>query len=184
MRFALVHYHELALKGRNRGYFEQRLVQHLRSVLRGTGITRVEALPGRILITPNGDTSWCTIQERLKHTLGVANFSQAHRVPFDRSSPDLTHLCQAIREAITPLSFSTFKVTTKRSEKRFSKSSLDINREVGAYLCEQTGKPVNLGNPDLNIIIEVLNGESYFSLCKKPGPGGDYRWESAGKSCH
>ena len=50
MPFALVHYHELALKGRNRGLFEQRLIQHLRHSLRHTGVSQVESLPGRIRV--------------------------------------------------------------------------------------------------------------------------------------
>ena len=29
MRYAIVHYHELALKGRNRAYFEQRLIRNI-----------------------------------------------------------------------------------------------------------------------------------------------------------
>ncbi|MGH7166679.1 MAG: hypothetical protein ACREIS_14265, partial [Nitrospiraceae bacterium] len=38
MRCAVVHYHELALKGRNRPYFEHRLARHIRLALRGLGI--------------------------------------------------------------------------------------------------------------------------------------------------
>ena len=44
MRCAIVHYHELALKGRNRDYFEDRLVRNIQLALKDLGVTRVENL--------------------------------------------------------------------------------------------------------------------------------------------
>lgn len=173
MPYALVHYHELALKGRNRGFFEQRLVHHLRSCLRDTNITQVEALPGRIRVSFPEEIDWTAVRERLARTFGIANFCFARSVPLNRSSPDLTHLKEAIGKDVPPLpSFSTFRVSTKRAEKRFPKTSVEIDREVGASLCRQTGKHVDLTHPDLTITIEVLKNEAYYSFGREPGPGG------------
>lgn len=172
MPIALVHYHELALKGRNRGFFEQRLIHHLRSALKGAGVTHIDALPGRIRIAFPEQVSWDMIRWKLAHTFGIANFSLAHYVPLSRSTSDLSALCEAIASQTEPASFHTFRVTTKRAEKRFPKTSLEINREIGAYLCQKTGKSVSLGNPDLHIIIEILKDEAYFSLTRERGPGG------------
>jgi thiamine biosynthesis protein ThiI len=169
---AIIHYHELALKGRNRGFFEQRLVHHLRSALKTTGITQVEALPGRILISFNGHTNWPRIHNQLKRTFGIANFSLAHQIPFDRHNPDLTTLSHAIHTKVEEESFDTFRISTKRAEKRFSKTSMDINREIGAFICERTGKHVKLKNPDLHIMIEILRDDAYFSMRREPGSGG------------
>ena len=41
MRCAIVHYHELALKGRNREHFEQRLVRNIQWTLKDLGVRRV-----------------------------------------------------------------------------------------------------------------------------------------------
>ncbi len=172
MPYALVHYHELALKGRNRGFFEQRLVQHLRNTLRHVEGSQVESLPGRIRITYPDDAPWETIQEGIRHTFGVVNFAQAHALPINYDSPDLMPLCRAIEKALPSLSFQTFRVTTKRGDKRFRKTSVEVNREVGAYVCEVTGKPVCLNAPDLNIFIEIVDRTAYFSLNRQPGPGG------------
>ena len=172
MRVALLHYHEIALKGRNRGFFEQRLVHHLRSAFRHTDIDQIEALPGRIQIILKENVPWETVQTRVQRTFGVVNFSLARAVPISRKDPTLIALCEAIGKAVAPLSFQTFRLTTKRADKRFPKTSLDVDREIGAYLCQQTGKRVNLGNPDLNIRLELLTDTAYFSLEKEPGPGG------------
>ncbi len=169
---AIIHYHELALKGRNRGFFEQRLVHHLRSALKTTGITKVEALPGRILVSLNGQTNWPKIQYQLKRTFGIANFALAQSIPFDRHNPDLTTLSQAIHANVEKESFQTFRISTKRAEKRFSKTSMDINREIGAFICEHTGKHVSLKNPDLHIMVEILRDNAYFSMRREPGSGG------------
>lgn len=172
MPYALVHYHELALKGRNRGFFEKRFVQHLRNTLRHNKGIRVESLPGRIRITYQDDTPWDAIQEGIRHTFGAVNFAQAYALPIDYDSPDLMPLCKAIEDTLPTQSFHTFRVTTKRGDKRFSKTSLEVNREVGAYLCEVTGKPVRLKAPDLNIFVEIVDHTTYFTLNRQPGPGG------------
>ena len=172
MPFALIRYHELALKGRNRGFFEQRLVQHLRSSLQHRGVQQVESLNGRIRATYYGDSYWESIRDGIQHVFGVANFSRAWAFPLDFTSPDLTALGNAIEHKIATLPFQTFRITTRRADKRFPMTSLDVNREIGACLCQQTGKKVSLAKPDLNIFIELVNHEAYFSLAREPGPGG------------
>jgi len=172
MPYALVHYHELALKGRNRRFFEKRFVQHLHNTLRHHEGIHVESLPGRIRITYQDHTPWDAIQEGIRHTFGGVNFAQAHALPIDYDTPDLMPLCKAIENILPTQSFQTFRVTTKRGDKRFSKTSVEVNREIGAYLCEVTGKPVRLKAPDLNIFVEIIDHTAYFTLNRQPGPGG------------
>ncbi|MDX1410904.1 MAG: tRNA uracil 4-sulfurtransferase ThiI, partial [Nitrospirales bacterium] len=160
------------MKGRNRGFFEQRLVHHLRSSLKDLSHIQVEALPGRIRVTFPEEHSVETIRGKLSRTFGIVNFAFARSVPVDHFSPDLKRLKEAIGREISSLPFQTFRVTTKRAEKRFSKTSVDVDREVGAFICEQTGKRVNLSHPDLTIFIEILEKEFYYSFKREPGPGG------------
>ena len=58
------------------------------------------------------------------------------------------------------------------ADKRFSKTSIELNREIGAYLCAATGKRVSLNAADVTIRVEIVDGTAYFSLVKYPGPGG------------
>jgi thiamine biosynthesis protein ThiI len=172
MLYALVHYHEVALKGRNRGFFEQRLVHHLRSSLKDLGNLKVEALPGRICVTFSEEHSLDRIRDILSRTFGIVNFSFARSVPINHFSTDLTSLKELIGQEIPAYPFQTFRVTTKRADKRFPKTSVDIDREVGAYICEQTGKRVNLSHPDLTVFLEVLEKEVFYSFKRERGPGG------------
>jgi thiamine biosynthesis protein ThiI len=173
MRCVLVHYHELALKGRNRPYFEGRLVRHLRTALKDLGVRQVDALPGRIRVTLPETAEWQTVRNRLGRTFGIANFLLAQSVPLDLSSPTLLDpLKQAVGQAVRPLAFNTFRVTAKRADKRLPFTSMDIEREVGAHVCELTGKRVNLTEPDLTIRIETMSREAYYSVERERGPGG------------
>ena len=172
MFHALVHYHEIALKGRNRGFFEQRLVHHLRSALKDKKGIHIDALPGRIRIDFPEECLWMRIHETLSRSFGVTNFSFARSASTDYTSPDLTSLKEAIHRDLPLNSFQTFRVRTKRAEKRFPKTSMDIDCEIGAYLCERTEKSVNLSQPDLTIYIELLKHEAYYAFNKEPGPGG------------
>jgi len=172
MPCALVHYHELALKGGNRKFFEQRMVQHLRHSLRHHEGIHVHALPGRVKVSFQDETPWEAIEDGIRHTFGVVNYSQAHALPIDYGAPDLLPLCKAIEERLPTQHFNTFRVTTKRGDKRFPQTSVEVNREVGGYLHEATGKPVQLNKPDLTIFIEIIDHTTYFSLNRRPGPGG------------
>lgn len=172
MPYVLVHYHELALKGRNRGFFEQRLIQHLQNSLKKTDVTEVKSLSGRIRITFTNESSWKNVQDRIRHTFGVANYSLAHSLPIDYEAPDLKPLFEAIETALRFITFETFRVTTKRADKRFARTSVELNRDIGAYLCAATGKRVRLNGADVNVVVEIVDHTAYFSLLKYPGPGG------------
>ncbi len=171
MRCALVHYHELALKGRNRRFFEQRLVRNLRQALEDLEVPAVEALPGRIRVRLGQTVPWDTVKGRLERVFGVTNFSQAESVPMPAEHP-LEALKAGVGEAVRGLPFDTFRVTTKRGDKRLPLTSMDVDREVGAHVAELTGKRVKLINPDLNIRIELLYDEAFYSVVREAGPGG------------
>jgi thiamine biosynthesis protein ThiI len=172
MRCAIVHYHELALKGRNRPYFEQKLVRHLRLVLRDLGVRQVEALPGRIRIVLNDETPWESVNGRLKRVFGIAHYALAQSVPMNLGHPSLEALKEAVGRDVAPLPFETFRVSTKRADKRFPFTSVDVDREVGAHLCRLTGKKVSLGRPDLTVQVELLAKAAYYSTKKEAGAGG------------
>src|SRR5213594_1160344 len=80
MHYVIAHYHELALKGRNRPFLVDRLVRNLRESLRGVTHCHVESLAGRIRISLDDPTQWSTIKTRLDAVFGLANFAPAVHV--------------------------------------------------------------------------------------------------------
>lgn len=172
MRCAIVHYHELALKGRNRDFFERQLITNIRSALSNLGVKRVEDLRSRIRIVLPDQAGDDAVRIRLSKVFGIANFSHAHAVPLDLAKPDLVKLQNGIGRLLEGRSFNTFRVTAKRADKRLALTSMDIERSIGKYVCDQTGKRVDLKNPDLTIHVEMLAREAYYAVEKIPGPGG------------
>jgi tRNA uracil 4-sulfurtransferase len=172
MRCAIIHYHELALKGRNRDYFEQRLAKNIRMALKGLSVRRVEQLRSRIRAILPPDLSEQAVKDRLSRVFGIANFSLAQAVPLNLVNPSLEMLMQGIGEAVRHRSFENFRVTAKRADKRLALTSMDVEKTVGKYLCDLTGKKVKLTDPDLTVYIELLSKDAYYSVEKVQGPGG------------
>jgi thiamine biosynthesis protein ThiI len=172
MRCVIVHYHELALKGRNREHFEQRLVRNIRLALKGLGVKRIENLRSRIRVVLPPSVSDEIVKDRLVRVFGIANILMAHTVPLDLAHPDLGELNHAIGHELQHRTFTTFRVTAKRADKRLTLTSMDVERAVGKHLCDLTGKKVSLTNPDLTVYIELLSKEAYYSTDKVNGPGG------------
>ena len=77
----IVHYQEIALKGRNRPWFVERLVTNIRAATLGLGGIKVRALMGRIELHQVSDEDWSELHRRLSRLPGIANFSRAVRAP-------------------------------------------------------------------------------------------------------
>ena len=172
MRCVIVHYHELALKGHNRDYFEQCLIKNIRTALNDVGVRQVENLHSRIRIRLPHEASIEVVRDRLIRVCGIANFLPGRVVPLQLANPNLHELTAAVLEEIESQSFATFRITARRADKRLALTSMDIEKSLGAAVCDRTGKKVSLKNPDLTIYIELLSKEAFCSAEKIEGPGG------------
>src|SRR5260370_833537 len=83
MDAVVVHYKELALKGKNRRWFVQVLVRNLKTALAGLHVRAFRSVMGRIEIEMAAETPWPEVKERLGRMFGIANFSMAGRGPHD-----------------------------------------------------------------------------------------------------
>lgn len=172
MFHVLVHYHELALKGRNRKHFEYRLVHHLRRALKPIAHIHVEALQGRIRVSFEEEAAWPRLNKQIQRVFGIVNFSLTRSVPLPFDNPDISALKTAILSDLPTHPYDTFRVSAKRADKRFTKTSMDVEQEIGAAVVEQTGKKVQLKNPDLEILVELVPPQAYYACQREPGPGG------------
>ncbi len=172
MRCVIVHYHELALKGHNRDYFEQCLIKNIRTALADAGVRQVENLHSRIRIWLPPEAPPEVVRERLIRVCGIANFLPGRVVPLQLANPNLDALTTAVFEEIESQSFTTFRITARRADKRLTLTSMDIEKALGAAVCARTGRKVSLKNPDLTIYIELLSKEAFCAAAKIEGPGG------------
>ena len=167
MKSVVVHYQEIALKGRNRPWFIARLVRNIKTATSDLNVTRVVTKMGRIEIILGAPDAWAAVAERLRHVFGIANFSRAALVPLD-----IEGIANAILEDLGDVRVSTFRVSAKRADKRFPLTSPQIEREVGGRIKEAKGWTVDLDDPEFTIHVEALTGEAFYHFGKEAGPGG------------
>lgn len=163
----VVRYHEIALKGNNRTYFVNQLARNITRMLRGTGIQRVDRGPGRLILPLPDGTNWPEIRARLSRVFGIANFLHCQRVECS-----IEAITAEILAALDGRSVGRFAIRTKRADKAFPIESPEVCRLVGRAVQERTGACVDLRTPELEVHIEIMAREAYFSMEKVDGPGG------------
>jgi tRNA uracil 4-sulfurtransferase len=167
MKSVIVHYQEIALKGRNRPWFVSRLVRNIREATADLGVRQVRALMGRIEVVLADGTEWSEVRERLSTVFGAANFARAGRAPLE-----IDAIAAAILEDLDVPDPRSFRVSARRADKRFPLTSPQIEREVGGRIKEARGWHVDLGHPDLTIHVEALTNQAFYFFGKHPGAGG------------
>jgi tRNA uracil 4-sulfurtransferase len=176
MNSIVVHYKELALKGRNRPWFIQHLVRNLRYALRDLDVGAVRSLMGRIDIeigaASNLDSAEARlardeVRERIRRIFGIANFSYAGRAPHDFDA-----LASAILTDLGETEAESFRVSARRADKRIPFTSPEIEREVGGRIKEAKGWHVDLEDPALTIHLEMLPEHAFYFFGKDAGAGG------------
>lgn len=167
MTSVVVHYKELALKGRNRPWFVTMLMRNLRAALRGLDVTAVKSVMGRIELELGDRAPWEEVRDRISRVFGIANFSRAARGPLE-----FDPLAARILDALGERHPASFRVSVRRADKRFPYTSPQIEREVGGRIKEARGWHVNLSHPELTIHVEMLPGQACFFFDKVPGAGG------------
>src|SRR6266852_8383133 len=107
------------------------------------------------------------VRDRVRRVCGVASVALAYRVV---STVDA--MKAVIARLIEERSFASFRITARRAFKTYPMSSVELNRELGAFVLERVPTRVDLRHPALTIHVEVLPDETFVSLDRVPGPGG------------
>lgn len=182
--FIICHYAEIGLKGKNRKFFEEGLMENIKKsfILNSCdGIKNIKRISGRILIKIDDRIKEDKATQALKNVFGIAYFSFAVNC-----EQDIKELNKKSFEILKDKEFKTFRVETKRAEKDFPLTSQQINEQVGEYIFEklnsknQSAPPaggrikfrVNLKNPDITCFIEIVEKYAFLYLEKVKGLGG------------
>ncbi|MCR4284351.1 MAG: tRNA 4-thiouridine(8) synthase ThiI [Parcubacteria group bacterium] len=171
--YAICHYDEIGLKGRNRKVFEGKLVDNIKNglVLRTPGsFEYVKRISGRVIIklSEKGKNDIKEIEEVLGRTFGIAYFTFAFS-----SSQDIGSIKARVLSLMAVKKFKTFRITSQRSKKDFPLTSQDINIEVGAHVLDNIKNiKVKLENPAINCFIEIADNFVFIYFDKLKGLGG------------
>jgi thiamine biosynthesis protein ThiI len=163
----VVHYGELALKGRNRPWFINVLVRSIRQALAGLSVEAVRPVIGRILVSLRAEEDWDEARGRLAALPGIGNFARAYETP-----ADLAGIGDAVLDRLPATPVESFRIMARRADKRFPVPSPEIEREIGRRVQARTGWRVDLSRPAYVIRVEVLTSHAYVSFDREPGAGG------------
>jgi tRNA uracil 4-sulfurtransferase len=168
MATILVRYGEIALKGKNRGQFEQQLHRNLKNALQDLDAT-VTRHHGRFSVhCPDFALEQSLI--RLARIFGLVSFSPVYETTLD---------IEAIKEAAAgvvqelPAFDKTFKIQARRSNKEFPYNSPELNQILGAHLLQSyPDLKVKIDDPSFTLEVEIGYQKTYLYLNRIPGPGG------------
>lgn len=153
----LIHYGELGLKGLNRPLFEKKLVENIDKALSGLEYGKIRKAQGRIILELNEKSTEKRFAESLKKVFGIAWFAFCFR-----REAALENI-KGLVENKFPLEAGTrAKVSAKRADKTLPFTSMDLNRELGAYLVSRFGTKISLTEPQKEIFVELSEGKAYI----------------------
>ena len=144
----LVRYGEIFLKGLNRPYFIRELIKKIRHAVKDLG-GNVWVNDSRIFVSDFTDLEECI--RRVTKVFGVHSVCPAIEMPKD----DFEAICQQAVNMVSGLK-GTFKVSARRSDKRYFMDSPQINAQVGGRILRANPDlKVDVKNPDYTVNVEI-----------------------------
>ena len=162
---------ELVLKGLNRRSFEDKLIANARRRLQPFGKFRVYTKQSTMYAEPQ--EPGCDLDgayEALKKVFGVVGLSRARACAKDKDAmleTAVSYLGDRLAAA------KTFKVESKRADKSFPMTSIQLSQYVGGELDERyPNLKVDVHHPELTVYLEVRDYAAYVHADPEPGAGG------------
>ena len=162
---------EIVLKGLNRRRFEERLMGNLQRRLHPYGRFRAISRQSIVYVEPLEET--CDLDgawESMKQLFGIVGLSRAKSC---EKNPDafFQAACAYLDEDLK--NAKSFKVESKRSDKTFPMTSIELSQYVGGLLSEAYPYlKVDVHNPELIVHLEVRDFAGYVHANPEPGAGG------------
>ena len=162
---------EMVLKGLNRHSFEDKLQANIHRHLNGLGRFRVYTRQSTTYVEPmedscDMDAAW----EAMKKVFGVVGLSRARACDKDKDA-----ILKACHEYLDDRlrTARTFKVETRRADKTFPMTSIQLSQYVGGELDElYPNLQVDVHHPELTVYVEIRDYAAFVHANPDPGAGG------------
>ncbi|NQU82823.1 MAG: tRNA 4-thiouridine(8) synthase ThiI [Parcubacteria group bacterium] len=166
-KLVICHYAEIGLKGKNRKFFEEKLVDNIKQALPEGSFKHVKRISGRILVYLSDGAKESEVGDALKTIFGLAYFAFAQQ-----AEQSIESISQKAVEILKDEDFETFRIDAKRSNKEFALSSQEINEQIGGAVIDGVNKKVKLENPDVTLFIQIVEKFAFLFIKKIRGLGG------------
>jgi thiamine biosynthesis protein ThiI len=162
---------ELVLKGLNRHSFEERLCGNLRRRIQGYGRFSVTSKQSTIYVQPlSDDCDLAGAFEACRYVFGVVALSRAY--PCEKTKEAILEAAKTyLHDQLSTA--KSFKVESKRADKRFPMTSIQLSQWVGGELDDlYPNLTVDVHDPELTVYVEVRENAAYVHGNPLPGAGG------------
>ena len=162
---------EIVLKGANRRQFEDKLRQNIRRRMKSYGNFDVYLMQSTVYVEPMDEEADVEGAWEACHCIfGLVSLCRCRAC-----DKDIDKIYEAIEEYLGDDldAASTFKVESKRSDKRFPLNSIEISQEIGGRLAESHPNcKVDVRKPEYTVFVEVRDLAAYVHGPAEPGAGG------------
>ena len=166
-KLIMVKYGELSTKKANINLFLKQLKDNVNIALKDMDV-HIQFDKGRMFVNLNGD-NFNSVLERLKNVFGIHEYTIAYKL----DSREFEDISNTVLELVKEIDFKTFKVFTKRSDKKYPMDSMEISRKIGGVILKGLGNvSVDVHNPDLLVNVEIRNNAVYIYFNSERGIGG------------
>jgi len=170
----LVKYGEIALRGSNRGLYENMLLNAIRKTVGKLGDFWIEKEQGRFLIRPYNEEEVMDAEAVAEETLkvfGVVGVS----VCLYTANQDIENLKQVVlthlKEFYGDKPF-TFKIETSRAVKSYPMISYEVSAAIGEFILENMKNSTVKVNEPMSVVRVELRGKAYIYSKTEKGGGG------------
>lgn len=161
---------EIALKGLNRKYFEDKLISKMKRAIGEIEYNRIYKEQGKIYIEAP-ETNFDLIINRLKKVFGLVYISPCYRVEKDMEEIELGSI-EMMKEKLLNNPVKTFKVKTNRADKSYPIKSPEVSSRIGGVILRNFEKlSVDVHNPDVYLYIDIKKN-AYIYIDRIEGYGG------------
>ena len=163
-RLIMIKYGELTTKKANRKMFINMLENNINKILKNE---KYEISKDRVRMYIKCDSSSLdSIVKKLKKVFGIHGIVIA-----DKVNTNIDSIKEKVLEKLND-NYKTFKVNTKRADKKFEIHSMDFNRVIGGHVLKNTNLKVDVHNPDVLINIEIRHEGTFIYTNEIKGLGG------------
>lgn len=164
-KLIMIKYGELTTKKANRNVFVNLLTKNIKYMLRNFEV-RIHKDRVRMYIEVL-DGRFDRVVTELQKVFGLHGIVIVNRV-----HTNIDEIKNSVLELLKDKNYHTFKIETKRADKRFPIHSMDFNREVGGYVLKNTDLKVDVHHPDVHVHIEIRQEGTFLYTNEIRGAGG------------
>lgn len=160
-KIIMIKYGELTTKKANRGMFINLLTRNIENVLKDLNVKIIKDRVRMYIHSDNTDE----VAERLKKIFGIHSIVICQKI--DTNISEIEKISLELVKG-----YKTFKVATKRADKKFEIHSMDFNNKIGGYILKNSNLKVDVHNPEVILHIEIRQEGTVIYTNEIPGIGG------------